>query len=105
MYTVYTYKSNWWGFIRKRVLIAVLGLFVITSISFSSYQIVDKYYTSLTSPNYGMGSSPMYFSDLPDERHHRVQGLPHIYSFFEKYDIWMKGFFTGDWGYSNTHFR
>jgi ABC-type dipeptide/oligopeptide/nickel transport system permease component len=88
-----TYKSNWWGFIGKRVLIAVAAFFVITFLLFN--------WICLT-----VSPSDLYVPhQVPDE----VSGLsyemltePYIpeRSTLDLYGIWIRGFFTGKLGYS-----
>jgi hypothetical protein len=104
MYNVYTYKSNWWGFIGKRVLIAVVVFFLFTfavSLTISS--------TMYSSPFYFTVDGEQIFYPLPlnvtvDDEHMLIYYYPDRFypdiSNVQIYVHWLGDFFTGDWGYS-----
>jgi hypothetical protein len=75
MYYAQAYKSNWWGFIGKRVLIVLVAFFVISFLIFMIIHLDHEVYFY-----YGMGN-------------------PHD-SYLVQYFKWLFDFFTGDWGYS-----
>jgi ABC-type dipeptide/oligopeptide/nickel transport system permease component len=88
MYNVYTYKSNWWRFVGKRVLIAVVAFFVITFLIFS----LNRLFVS---------PSDTYLPPLTNEQ---LERLRHIETYdrpgYKLYYLWIKGFFTGYFGYA-----
>jgi|WetSurMetagenome_2_1015567.scaffolds.fasta_scaffold24892_6 peptide/nickel transport system permease protein len=90
MYNVYTYKSNWWGFIGKRVLIAVLVFFVITLLV-----------------SFAVNRNPSYFSLPPVTSIEQIEEYVHSQGWdtplIIRYFRWMGDFFTGEWGNSLVH--
>jgi hypothetical protein len=38
MYNVSTYKSNWWGYLKKRLLVLIIGLFILPGLCFYQNQ-------------------------------------------------------------------
>ncbi len=86
MEAVYTYKSNWWGYIGKRVLIAVVAFFVISLMIFLLINLdLDG----------DIGLIPI--NPTPE-----MMELMKQYGFYDsimtKYFEWMGGVFTGDLG-------
>jgi hypothetical protein len=84
MLSVYTYKSNWWGYIGKRVLIAAVAFFVITfavslTISSAMYPLPI---------NVTVDGEQIVFYVYPDISNAQI------------YVDWLGDFFTGNWGYS-----
>jgi ABC-type dipeptide/oligopeptide/nickel transport system permease component len=87
MEAVYTYKSNWWGFISKRLLIAMIAFFVISVLVFFPIQIASSHNPFLNIENHPpISPKRVYFIT---ER-----------SLFSQYLYWVGGIFTGDWGNS-----
>jgi peptide/nickel transport system permease protein len=94
MLSAITYKSNWWGFIGKRVLIAMVVFLVISFIFFSiSEQAIWSFIYIDATP--GADWSRMY-NEIKKQT-----GLdkPRIL----RYTHWLEGFLTGDWGNSWVH--
>jgi peptide/nickel transport system permease protein len=87
MEAVYTYKSNWWGFISKRILIAVIAFFVI---SFMIFYIIHL------NPPLPMYGDWMTLENIKDLRHKIGIDAPLIVQYFR----WIGDFFTGNWGES-----
>jgi len=89
MEAVYTYKSNWWGYIGKRVLIAVVAFIVISlMVFFIMYEepFVDIFFTGT-------------ITNEIRENIYQVLGVdtsPVIVKYFR----WIGDFFTGDLGQS-----
>jgi ABC-type dipeptide/oligopeptide/nickel transport system permease component len=102
MEAVLTYRSNWWGYISKRFLIAVIAFFIISlMIFFFIHLTVDEYYLVY-------GSGFIYWSPEATENFQTIWELaseefhlnePLIFQYFR----YMGGFFTGDWGNSLIH--
>jgi len=94
MEAVYTYKSNWWGYIGKRVLIAVIAFVVISLVVF----------VPIKEAEWNESESPFLISSSTiDEQLIKEYNEPLIISYFR----WMGGFFTGDLGESllgNSHY-
>jgi peptide/nickel transport system permease protein len=85
-----TYKSNWWGFIGKRVLIAVIAFFIF---SFAMFYTVN-------SPMQAIHSTPILsVEEVREIIKERGLDKPKI----ERYFNWLESFFTGDWGNSWVH--
>jgi peptide/nickel transport system permease protein len=95
MLSVYTYKSNWWGFIAKRVLIAILVCFIFT---------MFVYFFVVNYPFDPNAEAPYILRNLSPEFKEKIQELNQIYHFndpyVEKYFRWLGDFFTGNWGNS-----
>jgi peptide/nickel transport system permease protein len=93
MYNEHPFRSNWWGFIGKRVLIAVVVFFVITLVVFC---------------NIRLSHSEVYYYSYPYSCVLWVPGGPELMMkangwddpFIVKYVRWIGGIFTGDWGIS-----
>lgn len=97
MEAVFTYKSNIWGYIFKRILTAVIVFLIISLLVYflihglwgedHAVQIIK----SIAVPNFNNG--------YPE-----IDRLIEVYSRDEarivQYLRWMGGFFTGDWGNS-----
>jgi len=92
MYNIYTYKSNWWGFVAKRLLIAVVAFFVISCLLFI-----------VTSP-YFPSSFPKPIVDYGFMSEEQVTQLRHELhldtGILGQYFYWLGDFFTGNWGES-----
>jgi ABC-type dipeptide/oligopeptide/nickel transport system permease component len=81
MEAVYTYRSNWWGYILKHVLIYVVAFLVISFVIFV----------------------PIYDSELSEYEYPYLERLSlKVYneSLIMRYFTWIGDFFTGDWGNS-----
>jgi ABC-type dipeptide/oligopeptide/nickel transport system permease component len=80
-----TYKSNWWGFIGKRVLIALLVLLVALS------SIILLVQSNAQLPDGDYMSTGTFDSAL----HELGLDTPLITRYYK----YLTGFFIGDWGY------
>jgi ABC-type dipeptide/oligopeptide/nickel transport system permease component len=92
MYYAQAYRSNWWGFIGKRVLIAVVLFFILTPIIFFSVNSGDP-------PTISVGPvAPVetYKSVL----HYLGWDQPLLVRYFR----WMGGIFMGDLGKANLQY-
>jgi peptide/nickel transport system permease protein len=94
MLSVYTYKSNWWGFIAKRVLIALVAFFVISfailftiSYPFHDIKFNPSEHIAIDPPLYILVGVQLGYND------------PYIKQYFR----WLGDFFTGEWGHSYIH--
>jgi len=90
MEAVYSYKSNWWGFVSKRLLIAVIAFFVISIVIF--------FLLILSSPNEVYPFlSPQHENSIIMDEHWLDKPLS------AQYFQWIGDFFTGNWGESLTY--
>jgi ABC-type dipeptide/oligopeptide/nickel transport system permease component len=97
MESIYTYKSSWWGFIGKHVLIT-MAVFVTISmvvyVAFHGFWGTDNAIHIL--------NSIATYKELPE-----IDVLIDKYTSGEgritQYFQWLGGFFTGDWGRSIIH--
>jgi|WetSurMetagenome_2_1015567.scaffolds.fasta_scaffold582249_1 peptide/nickel transport system permease protein len=98
MYSTYTYKSNWWGFIGKRVLITVFVFIVFSFVVFGLH-----IYSPLSpvSPNGHIINDPpfMQADEVLKLRQSLYMNGPHVVEYFR----WLGNFFSGDWGMSSMH--
>jgi peptide/nickel transport system permease protein len=85
MYDVYTYKCNWWGFIGKRVAIAVMAFLVISYLFFLA--------VNWNPPVYSFPPSAT-LEDIRGFFHEQGLDQPKLVRYFN----WMGDFFSGDWG-------
>ena len=89
MEAVVTYKSNWWGFIGKRMLIAVVAFFIISLFIFVlvNWNSEEIYY---------------YFppSMTLEEIHNFLRDSGVFQPLTVKYWHWISSFFGEDWGNS-----
>jgi ABC-type dipeptide/oligopeptide/nickel transport system permease component len=94
MLSAYTYKSNWWGFIGKRVLIAVVAFFVLSMLLYVAFHGVWGPDNAINILN----ATPTY-KEMPE-----MQVLMEKYTSGEgritQYFQLLGGFFTGEWGRS-----
>ena len=91
MFYTQTYKSNWWGFIGKRLLVTVIAFFVISFLIFFTIQVNLP--------------PPLLLSDPPgtmskEEVVRSIQESCEYTGLIFLYFRWVGDFFTGDWGYS-----
>ena len=94
MLSAVTYKSNWWGFIGKRVLIAMLAFFMISfavlfTISYP-YRVIKfdpPQHKIFDFPQSVIISDQLGYDD------------PMVTQYFR----WLGGVFSGDWGNSLMH--
>jgi dipeptide transport system permease protein len=92
MYTAQTQRSNWWGFISKRVVFAVIAFFVILLLFFLVVHGI-----------WGEDHAILIGNSIP-----RYEPLPAVDEMIEKaslnefrivkYFNWVGGLFTGNWG-------
>jgi peptide/nickel transport system permease protein len=97
MYKVYTYKSNWWGFIGKRALIAVAAFFVITFLVFglNIYNSINSPLSPFAAPLHAWYStSPVPPEIIKELRRKYYLDGPYIVEYFR----WLGDFITGNWG-------
>jgi ABC-type dipeptide/oligopeptide/nickel transport system permease component len=94
MYYSQPLRSNWWGFISKRVMFAVVAFFVISILLFVFTQMFF-----INDPLRGWETFP----PVPTHEVREALGLnsPLMSQFFH----WMGGFFTGDLGFSLDQFE
>jgi ABC-type dipeptide/oligopeptide/nickel transport system permease component len=91
-----TYKSNWWGYISKKVFIVVIAFFVI---SFSTFYILHSYEPPIMSDPPPQSEAEYEKIVEQMEQIRERLGLtqpPLIIQYFH----WMGDFFTGNWGES-----
>jgi peptide/nickel transport system permease protein len=88
MEAILTYRSNWWGFVAKRLLIAAVVFFVISLMIF--YPIYSQ---PLYDPLLG-NESPAAYNQF--EKDYITNRSPLI----TKYYHWLGHFLTGKWGTS-----
>jgi ABC-type dipeptide/oligopeptide/nickel transport system permease component len=95
MEAVYTYRSNWWGYILKHVLITVIAFFIISFLIFSIINLdLD-------------GNIGLFPLNPSPEMTELMKQLGLYDSFITKYFKWIGRIFTGDWGesiYSESHY-
>jgi peptide/nickel transport system permease protein len=95
MLSAYTYKSNWWGFIGKRVLIAVLAFLLFTLL---------VYFFVVAYPFNPKAEGPLILNNASPELKEKIQELNPIYHFNDPYVVkyfrWLGDFSIGDWGES-----
>jgi ABC-type dipeptide/oligopeptide/nickel transport system permease component len=92
MEAVNTYKNNWWGFISKRLFIAVIAFFII---SFILFLLIHTYFYD---PFSILSVTPEQLKALA---HKMGWDRPLIIQYFQ----WIGNFFTGNWGRSLTQFE
>lgn len=89
MNAVYTYRSNWRGYIGRRVLYYVLAFFLISFFVFSVTHInFPAYLKEISVPNF-TGNFNDFIADMGFDRPLVIQ-----------YWHWIGGILTGDWGHS-----
>jgi len=83
-----TYKSNWWGYVFKRVLIAVIAFFIFSLLIFFTLHLESDWLASYR---------PLLWTRWPfNEISHQLGwDAPLVVQYFH----WIGDFFTGDWGY------
>jgi peptide/nickel transport system permease protein len=86
-----TYKSNWWGFTGKRVLIAAAVFFI-----FSLFVFINVNETRQRDTDMSLLSQQIEGLDNILVRDKHVLDTPVSVQFFR----FMGGMFTGDWGES-----
>jgi|WetSurMetagenome_2_1015567.scaffolds.fasta_scaffold73393_3 ABC-type dipeptide/oligopeptide/nickel transport system permease component len=93
MFNAQTQRSNWWGFIGKRVVFAVIAFLVM---SFSMF-----IWFSLTVSPIDFFVPHQVANQLPKEKYESLKNLfiPER-SLADIYIVWLRGFFSGDLGYS-----
>jgi ABC-type dipeptide/oligopeptide/nickel transport system permease component len=75
MLSAVTYKSNWWGFIGKRLMIAAVAFFVISFMIFIVIHLDHEVY------------SYKFMGNITEP-------------LIVQYIHWLEDFFKGNWGYS-----
>jgi ABC-type dipeptide/oligopeptide/nickel transport system permease component len=98
MLNVYTYKSNWWGFISKRFLGFLAAIFVVTLGMFYTLHYSDNNYWLLAPVYLTSEEIPVFHEQVNKEMH---VGSP----FIVKYGYWLKDLVTGNLGYSFIKFE
>jgi ABC-type dipeptide/oligopeptide/nickel transport system permease component len=98
MFSAVIYKSNWWGFISKRVLITVVAFFILTLAIFYALHYTERNYWFLAPLQVSAAEMSAYEEQIESELH---MGSP----FAVKYALWMKSLLTGDLGNSFFHFE
>ncbi len=93
-----TYKGNWWGYVLKRVLIAVITFFLISLMIFSILHFDDDQYLPF---DWSWGTRTQTEYELARQKELKYLGLDG--TFIEKYIRWMGGIFAGNWGESLIH--
>jgi ABC-type dipeptide/oligopeptide/nickel transport system permease component len=94
MDNVFTYKSNWWGFIGKRIILAVVIFLIITIALYIAFH-------GIWGPDNAVNilMKMITFKELPE-----MEILMDKYTSGEgrltQYFQWLGDFFTGGWGYS-----
>jgi peptide/nickel transport system permease protein len=107
MEAVVTYKSNWWVYVLKRVLLAVVSIILISLIIFFTVRLsIGDYYDYLRIFGYTIfdgTQSPMDAHRLWYEQQRNIYHLNEPLIF--QWARWLGGIFTGDWGQSfmETH--
>jgi len=96
MEAVRVYKSNWWGFIGKRVLIAAVAFFVISFMIFCRTDYITNMDRSGTIIDYG------YLTEAQRNEYFNKYHLN--YGTVVRYFFWLGDFVTGDWGYSSQDY-
>jgi ABC-type dipeptide/oligopeptide/nickel transport system permease component len=90
MLSVYKYKSNWWGFIGKRVRIAAIAFIAVTILMTMS-----------------MMPKPVVITITPNTTPEELENLRQNYDqkFYPRsYFPYLGDFFTGNWGYSEHEY-
>jgi ABC-type dipeptide/oligopeptide/nickel transport system permease component len=85
MYTAQTQRSNWWGFIGKKVVFAVVAFIFVSMLLFV-----------IATPK------PVIYHVTPDttkEEYERIRNLAN-YQVYRNYPQWISGIFQGDFGIS-----
>jgi len=91
MEATFIYRSNWWGYIGKRVLIAIIVFFMVSLMIF--------YITNYQGLYIEIFPGPKNISSAQLEKLYEQLGVdtsPLIVRYFR----YMGDFFTGDWGKS-----
>jgi peptide/nickel transport system permease protein len=90
MLNAYTYKSNWWRFVGKRVLIAVVAFLLFTLLI-----------------SLAVNRNPPFISLTPVTSVEQIEEYVHSQGWdtplIVRYFRWLGGFFTGEWGNSWVH--
>jgi ABC-type dipeptide/oligopeptide/nickel transport system permease component len=86
MFYAQTQRSNWWGFIGKRVVFAVIAFFVISTFVFVA--VTPRPVIIYINP------------DTTQETRDKIRDLIGYDSTLNNYIHWLNSFFTGNWGYS-----
>jgi peptide/nickel transport system permease protein len=90
MFYAQTQRSNWWGFIGKRVFITVIAFFVLTLVIFTAIYVLPPF-----APEISM-SPIVNFTEMKAFSHEVGLDLPLPVQYFR----WLGQIFTGDWGHS-----
>ena len=92
MYNAQIYRSNWWGFIGKKILIAVIALWIISFIFFTLTVLPFPFDRGFHS------ESPI----ITKEQHQQVIHEYHLMdNVFTRYFYWVGGIIRGDFGNSS----
>jgi peptide/nickel transport system permease protein len=89
MFDAQPYRSNWWGYIEKRVLIAVVAFLVVSIAIFTFFFFCKDSSMLKIAPKF-----------MPDNTKGLEYVIPTYIPFPEQYFRWLGGIFTGDWGHS-----
>jgi hypothetical protein len=85
------YKSNWWGFIAKRVLIASAVFLLFTVAVFSTYLVSPLHPSAAYKYIIGGPSYPIETNHELEQKYHSCE--PYVLQYF----YWLGNFFTGNW--------
>ncbi len=88
MEAVYRYRSNWWGYIGKRVLLAIVVFFVISLMIFSIINL-----------DLGGEIGHLPINPSPDMME-MMEQMGFYDSFITRYFKWVGSIFQGDFGES-----
>jgi len=96
MLSVYTYKNNWWGYIGKRVLIAMVVFFVLSMLLYIAFHGVWGPDNAINILKATSTYKAMPEMDVLMAKY--TSGVGRLTQYFQ----WLGGFFTGEWGRSIT---
>jgi|WetSurMetagenome_2_1015567.scaffolds.fasta_scaffold186178_2 ABC-type dipeptide/oligopeptide/nickel transport system permease component len=94
MLNAYTYKSNWWGFVGRRMLIAVLAFFVLSMLAYIAFHGVWGPDNAVNILNATPTYKTMPEMDVLMAKYTSGKGR------LTQYLQWLGSFFTGEWGRS-----
>jgi peptide/nickel transport system permease protein len=89
MEAAYTYKSNWWGYVSKRLFMAVIAFIIISLLIFIILNYEDSP-TGIFYPNFTKVELETLYMQLG------IDTSPLVVRYFH----WMGNFFNGNWGES-----
>ena len=92
------YKSNWWGYLLKRVIAAIISLFIISLIIFF-----------LTTADFSGNFGSTFMKPYSPEAERIIKEYhfdePYLIYYFRGYFRWLGGIFKGDFSESLNYYE